>query len=282
MRNPNEPHPPTEAQVNANRENARKSSGPRTAEGKAASSRNSLKHGLCANQHLLPGEDPDDFFALVHDLLDRFRPVGEGEEKLVLRIAADQWRLDRVFPMEAGILRDRFYDVAHKDKYRQERYADDKEEAEEDGDPIPPPPAPADERDLAARAFIADCVGSNALAKLARYESAIERSIDRCLRQLKAFQAARNTPDPAANAPDLASEPSKTESYEANPNNGGDAQLCPTPPPPGPAATRPSQPAPGASPMPPLRGAACLEPESIDRKPPRPRPPYQHICLTML
>ena len=248
MKNPNETHPPNAAQMNANRENAQKSTGPRTTAGKAASSRNGLKHGLCADKHLLPGEDPEDFLALVHDLLNTFHPVGEGEEKLVLRMAADQWRLDRIFPMEAGILRDRFYGVAHKDKYRQERYADDKEEAEEDGDPIPPPPAPADERDLAARAFIADCVGSNALAKLARYESAIERSIDRCLRQLKAFQAARNTPDPAANAPDPASEPSKTESYEANPNNGGDAQLCPTPPPPGPAATRPSQPAPAPVP----------------------------------
>src|ERR1022692_3897001 len=156
MRNPNEPHPPTEAQVNANRENARKSSGPRTAEGKAASSRNSLKHGLCANQHLLPGEDPDDFFALVHDLLDRFRPVGEGEEKLVLRIAADQWRLDRVFPMEAGILRDRFYDVAARDGNLQRSYAQHKKNHESKPETVPPPPALPDERDLLARAFDVD------------------------------------------------------------------------------------------------------------------------------
>src|ERR1035438_5447301 len=231
MKNPNETHPPNAAQMNANRENAQKSTGPRTTAGKAASSRNGLKHGLCADKHLLPGEDPEDFLALVHDLLNTFHPVGEGEEKLVLRMAADQWRLDRIFPMEAGILRDRFYDVAHKDKYRQERYADDKEEAEEDGDPIPPPPAPPDERDLVARAFIADCVGSNALAKLARYESAVERSIDRCLRQLKAFQAARNTPDPSPEGPQQPSKPapappstpSKPADYGANPKNEGTA-----------------------------------------------------------
>src|ERR1035438_3053864 len=40
MNNPNEPRTPTEAQINANRENAKKSTGPRTAEGKSASSRN--------------------------------------------------------------------------------------------------------------------------------------------------------------------------------------------------------------------------------------------------
>src|ERR1017187_10121526 len=46
MKNPNEPRTPSEAKINANRENAQKSTGPRSAEGKAASSRNRLLHGL--------------------------------------------------------------------------------------------------------------------------------------------------------------------------------------------------------------------------------------------
>src|ERR1039458_4469977 len=102
MKKPNESKTPTEAQTNANRRNAAKSTGPRTTEGKAASSRNALKHGLCADQHPLPGEDPEGFRLLLDDLFGRFRPVGDGEETLVLRIAADQWRLDRALPMEAG------------------------------------------------------------------------------------------------------------------------------------------------------------------------------------
>jgi hypothetical protein len=48
MQNTENPRTTTEAQINANRENAKKSTGPRTAEGKAASSRNGLKHGLRA------------------------------------------------------------------------------------------------------------------------------------------------------------------------------------------------------------------------------------------
>ena len=85
--------------------------------------------------------------------------------------------------------------------------------------------------DLLARAFNVDCEGPNSFAKLARYESALERSIDRCLRQLKIYPAARNTPDPSPEephqppnpAPDPPSTPSKTQDYEANPKNGGTA-----------------------------------------------------------
>jgi hypothetical protein len=191
MKKSNEPRTLTEAQINANRENAKKSTGPRTAEGKAASSRNRLLHGLRANKHILLDEDSEEFLLLVHDHLDRFRPVGPAEEKLVLRVANDQWRLDRAFPFEAGIYRDRFHDVAAKEELRQQQYTSKKEYAEEDGEPVPPPPTPPDEGDLLARAFNVDCEGPNSFVKLARYEGSIERSIDRCLRQLKTYQAAR-------------------------------------------------------------------------------------------
>ena len=49
----------TEAQINANRRNAQKSTGPRSLEGKAATNRNALKHGLCAEKHLLLDEEDD-------------------------------------------------------------------------------------------------------------------------------------------------------------------------------------------------------------------------------
>ena len=245
MKKPNEPKTPTEEQTNANRRNAAKSTGPRTTEGKAASSRNALKHGLCADQHLLPGEDPEDFRLLLDDLFGRFRPVGDGEETLVLRIAADQWRLDRALPMEAGIFRDRFHDVAAKEELRQQQYTTKKGYAEQDGEPVPPPPTPPVEGDLLARAFNVDCEGPNSFAKLARYEGGIERSIDRCLRQLKTYQDARNasTPNPghqpspppdeptnpdveqsvppAPSAATPAATPSNDANYHSNPKNGG-------------------------------------------------------------
>lgn len=209
------PSPASEAKIDANRENAKKSTGPRTDAGKEASSRNGLKHGLCADKHLLPGEQPDDLCAHLQNLLDTFRPVGEGEEKLVLRIAAAQWRLDRAFPMEAGILRERFHDVAAKDTAREKQNLRDKAWARKYRDPEPPPLIPPNQGDLVARAFDADCAGPNSISKLVRYEGALERSIDRSLRQLKAFQAARLSSSGSGTPP----APPKKENCEANPNS---------------------------------------------------------------
>src|ERR1035441_9254466 len=166
------------------------------------------------------------------DLFSRFQPDGLGEEKLVLRIGLDQWRLDRAIPLEAGIYRDRFQDVAVKDKVRQRMYDIEKEAAEEDGKPAHPPPTPLDEGDLLARAFNVDCEGADSFTKLARYEGHLERSIDRCLRQLKKFQAARNTPDPGPpetgpqSDPEPPSAPQKADNCETNPQNGGTAEAA--------------------------------------------------------
>ena len=49
---------PTEAQINANRLNAQKSTGPTSPEGKARSALNALKSGIDAWSHIIPGEDP--------------------------------------------------------------------------------------------------------------------------------------------------------------------------------------------------------------------------------
>ena len=120
MKKSHESRKPTEAQIDANRRNAQKSTGPRTPEGRAASSRNRLVHGLRANKHILLDEDPEEFLILLKDLHDRFRPAGDGEEELVMRIASAQWRLHRTLPMEAGIYRERLQSVAAVD-YRLKR-----------------------------------------------------------------------------------------------------------------------------------------------------------------
>jgi hypothetical protein len=227
----------TTAQTNANRENAQKSTGPRTAEGKNASSRNRLLHGLRANKHILLDEDPEDFLLLLHDHWDRFQPVGPAEETLVLRIANGQWRLGRALPAEAGIYRDRFHEVFQKDEARWKHYEYQKSSAEKYSDPTPAPPATPVPGDLLARAFNVDCEGPNSLARLARYETSIEHSIDRCIRQLKICQAARTTAspsDPSPQVPDMAPQagpppdppaepvatPSDSMNCHSNPNAG--------------------------------------------------------------
>jgi len=51
----------TEAQIHANRQNAQKSTGPKTAEGKAAVSQNAVKHGLIASEAVITGENLADY-----------------------------------------------------------------------------------------------------------------------------------------------------------------------------------------------------------------------------
>src|SRR5437660_10219908 len=67
----------------ANRRNALRSTGPRTTEGKRRSSTNALKHGLCANTVLLPGECPAAFATARHELKQEFRPRTPGQNILL-------------------------------------------------------------------------------------------------------------------------------------------------------------------------------------------------------
>ncbi|HZU26591.1 MAG TPA: hypothetical protein VFA04_13785 [Bryobacteraceae bacterium] len=82
----------TAAQITANQKNAQASTGPRTAQGKAASSQNALKFGLTSNQILLPWENPADFEALHAALVTRFQPADDAERLLVDSIALAEWR----------------------------------------------------------------------------------------------------------------------------------------------------------------------------------------------
>jgi hypothetical protein len=92
------------AQVLANRQNSIHSTGPVTPEGKAASSRNSLKHGLTSKQIVLPGEDAAEYDAIRESLIKTYAPANEIERTLVEEIAASNWRLMRVRRQETHIL----------------------------------------------------------------------------------------------------------------------------------------------------------------------------------
>ena len=64
----------SESQLEANRLNAQRSTGPRTAEGKARSSQNAVRHGLTAKCPVLPGEDPAEFAAFSEALFEDLTP----------------------------------------------------------------------------------------------------------------------------------------------------------------------------------------------------------------
>ena len=95
----------TQRQIAANKQNASKSSGPRTAEGKSIASRNAVKHGLTGQQIMVPGENPDEFEALVQRIIMELEPEGEIEPQLAEQIATGLWRKRRIFRIESEVLR---------------------------------------------------------------------------------------------------------------------------------------------------------------------------------
>ena len=88
----------------ANRANAQKSTGPKTAEGKAKSSLNALKHGLRAEQLILPNEDPEILQTVVDGWIDALQPADAAEAALVERAAMADWRLKRCVRAERARL----------------------------------------------------------------------------------------------------------------------------------------------------------------------------------
>jgi hypothetical protein len=94
----------TKAQIDANRQNSKKSTGPKTAEGKAAASQNAVKHGLFAHEATIHGEDHGDFDLFREAFLADLRPAGVMESMLAERIVSLSWRLRRAERMESQAL----------------------------------------------------------------------------------------------------------------------------------------------------------------------------------
>jgi len=99
---PNQLATVSERKLQANRENAKKSTGPKTSRGKAYSRKNSLKHGLFLSDldELMEEEDPREFDAFYRRLRDEREPVGPSEEGVVWQIAICWLRLQRLWRYE--------------------------------------------------------------------------------------------------------------------------------------------------------------------------------------
>jgi hypothetical protein len=103
-------------QLLANKANALKSTGPRTEGGKARSSRNSLKHGLTAQQIVIPGEDHENYSRFEESFLEDLKPQDACQFEIVVRLAATFWRLRRIPRLEAALLAWREYVMLHDDQ----------------------------------------------------------------------------------------------------------------------------------------------------------------------
>jgi hypothetical protein len=101
----------SQSQILANRLNALKSTGPRTGQGKAVASQNSVKHGLLAEQDVITSENESDFDLYRRQLLDELSPVSPMESMLAERIVTLSWRLKR-----AGRFQNQAIDVLNSDQ----------------------------------------------------------------------------------------------------------------------------------------------------------------------
>ncbi len=213
----------SDRQIKANRQNARKSTGPKTPEGKDAVRLNALRHGLLSQEILLPGEDEEALRELGHNLRAELQPVGELENLLVDRIIASYWRLRRLGRVEAGIFAWELYgELARRASAEASSYTKQESALDDFVDPYRPTTRITDQekyqeaRSMAqemetkqeaetatlGRTFIRDANEANAFSKLSRYEATIERSLYKAMHELQRLQAARrvdgNAPLPLA------------------------------------------------------------------------------------
>jgi hypothetical protein len=101
----------SQKQIDANRENALKSTGPRTEAGKKRSAQNALRHGLTGQVTIMSDDD-----RIAHDLfIDEYMavlaPDNAVERQLAQSIAEDNWRLNR-----ARAIEDNLFALGHNDE----------------------------------------------------------------------------------------------------------------------------------------------------------------------
>src|ERR1700722_9567592 len=90
-------------QIDANRRNARKSTGPTTGEGKQRSRCNAVRHGLTAETVIGALEDAQDYQAFEAAIVADYDAQSAVERELVLRLASLLWRLRRATTVETGL-----------------------------------------------------------------------------------------------------------------------------------------------------------------------------------
>ena len=154
-------------QLQANRNNARLSTGPKTVEGRNRSRLNALRHGLTGQVTVMTGEDRASHDELAQALIQDLKPEGTLELQLAQRIATDSWRLNR-----AGAIEDNLFALGLHQNAGQ----------------LCPDHEQIDAALTTARVFTTE---SKSLELLTLYEQRLNRSIQKNLALLQSLQAAR-------------------------------------------------------------------------------------------
>ncbi len=153
-------------QIEANRLNAQKSTGPKTPAGKARSSRNAFIHGLSSQRPTVTIENSAEFNAFANKFMDQYEPLDPSEIFLVRRIACMAWRIQRAQCYETLVL-DNLCNSIPEDDTRTDQ-------------------------DVFSQLLLDDFRNHQTLAKLQRYETQLERSILRCMKELRDSRKAKD------------------------------------------------------------------------------------------
>jgi hypothetical protein len=183
----------TQLKSDTARVNGAKSQGPKTAEGRAKSSRNATKHGLSSrNPLVLECENEDDFQAVHEQQMEIHQPATPAEKDLVDQMVAARWRILRLQSIETDVL----------DTEMRRRQENQRERGRDDIIRL-------------SNAYTTVADNSRAMALASRCESRFTRiyqSSYKILRELQTAQAKQST-QPAAPVPIArdAAEPAKTQ-----------------------------------------------------------------------
>ena len=189
----------TQKQIQANRRNAEKSTGPRTDAGKAVASQNALKSGIDAQAQIIRGEDPAELAALVEQYLADHQPQTAAERALVDILIDAEWNLRRLRKTEAQLWNNLSANMIESHVRMHP------------GTPIP-------EDQVLGRVYhqITDT-----FTRLERRRDNTQRAYRRALQDLRELQAARPQPADSPGAPQPSPEPPVSpSSQKPNPTNG--------------------------------------------------------------
>ncbi len=168
----------SDAQIVANRLNARKSTGPRTVEGKAVVAQNAVRHGLLGRQAVIRGEDPGEFEFYREQMLGELAPAGAVESMLAERAVGLAWRLRRAERIQAEVF-DAMLDDETTDPVRKLARSMRQRGAQDDEDGC-------ESRDLTlGRVAVRDFGHARVLDRLGMYERRIEHSLYKTMNELQ-------------------------------------------------------------------------------------------------
>ncbi len=179
----------TKKQTEANKANAKKSTGPKTEEGKVISKMNAVTYGFLAECALMSTEDADEFEALRAMLLKVFKPYGKYEEVLVDQLLDLFWRLRRLLTIEGEILVYARYAIRHDIAKSAKLWAlgmDDPLDAAGEAHAAKAKMQQAE--DSLGGAFLYDLKNGDSLSKLARHETRIRNEIRKIVADLQKRQ----------------------------------------------------------------------------------------------